>query len=393
MHDSPASHRLPDELIIAIFSYTETLDASDLYQLCLVSRRFLSTAQQSLYRDLVFDVTSLGRDHLPFYVEYCVEDWQLVRTLEKEPNLGRLVRSVVFSQVELEEVQDANRREGSGVKCRDFELVLKVLEIAPGIKEIEFSGTWYGLFDSISDMQDLEKLDVENANQHELVRMSETFPRLKHYKFHHLNNNRPRPLATFPCLEILEVKDSFVLPDEIRPLLVATSTTLRTLSLSLEILLDLDFSEFPFLQTLHIGHFYSEPQGHNLPDRFDRFFDSISKIPRLDTLSFDPEPFSSRYESLLFPNKRHWKDPWTAPIPSRPLLRGLKFLRFVNDVSLTRIVRILNDSWSANVEKIFVLPDFDESDDGYDMTLDGLRGILKPRKIELVFDESLIFCM
>ncbi|GAA5915875.1 uncharacterized protein JCM6883_000809 [Sporobolomyces salmoneus] len=186
--------------------------------------------------------------------------------------------------------------------------------------------------------------------------------------------------------------DYYAFAHSIRPLLTASCSTLRKLRLNIEVLLDLDYSQFPLLQTLQFGASEHEedfpgPLPSSTSSRFERFFDSLAKVPNLDTFEFESETFKSAYEEELFPDPHNYN---ALRQPKRPLLKGLRFIRFGEDISLNRVVRLVKQSWTANVEKISVPPADAEGDDEYDLIIAGLRGILARRRIELVFDSDLV---
>lgn len=384
---TPAAHRLPNELIIAIIQ-APSLTYLDLARLCLVSSQFLSTARQCLYQELEIETYLMDRSGVG-QVEYSHESWLLLNTLKENPNLAKEVRSIVLEQEDPEPIDAEDiRQNGSEFELPSPEVVREVFALVPQVREVTLIGEWPGQLELIGHLRQLESLSIDHVGRSELVKIAKSFPHLKSLEFFsgELLRNRKLPRSAFPKLERLEVPLPFFIPRPSSFLLPATRSTLRYINLHLEILLDLDYSQFPHLQTIHI--YYSDSgyvsyyllQPHSSPGRFDRFFQSLAKAPKLDTLSFGPEEFHFDYEELLFSSERK------GPILIRPVLERLKSIRFDEDVSLHRIAKILDAPWATNVRNIVVSPEYDWGD-GYESRLEELRRLSSRRQIELVFDD------
>ncbi|GAA5912588.1 uncharacterized protein JCM6883_005315 [Sporobolomyces salmoneus] len=387
MHNSLVSHRLPDELIIAIFS-DSSLNELDLCQLCLVSRRFLPTVRQELYGTIRIGCRSTPDPRNFQLMEYDAESWSLLRTLKANPNLAQEVGTIYFFADDITPVQESYT---GWCQIPAREVVARIISLASNAKHLQFAGPWFNnggaLMDTISHLRDLENLVCDAFHQEELARVAKSFPRLKHLELTKVVGNAI-PLPTFPSLELLEIYNSHSQSQQLYHLITATSSTLRCLALNLDILLDLDYSEFPRLHTLVLGP-VDRPRDDSLDSyrrlkvRFDAFFVSLAKAPKLDTLVFQPEPFSEDYDDLFLPSHRSCRDDPTA---GRPLLEGLETIKFETDVSLDRVVRIIQASWARNVKKM-VMPSTFVEGDGADIQADAMRGMLGPRDIELILEE------
>ncbi|GAA5917447.1 uncharacterized protein JCM6883_002947, partial [Sporobolomyces salmoneus] len=187
--------------------------------------------------------------------------------------------------------------------------------------------------------------------------------------------------------------ESTALPSELLPLLTATSATLRFLHLNIEVLLDLDYSQFPHLHTRRIGvnsHSSDEVELESDEEpilRFQRFFESLAKAPKLDTLVFDQHKLHGSYESQLWMSHHDWFN----EAPTRPpLLGGLQTIRFENRISLDRVAGILGAAWARNFRRVVVPEpffDYAGAELRAELQMDALRGLLGPRQIELVVQE------
>lgn len=90
-HGTPASHRLPDELIIEVLRQREICTSSDLARCCLVSRQFLSTAQRELYHQISMN-TFPARIDVPLHqLAPSFVSSLLLRTLAEHPQLAKEV--------------------------------------------------------------------------------------------------------------------------------------------------------------------------------------------------------------------------------------------------------------------------------------------------------------
>ncbi|GAA5917768.1 uncharacterized protein JCM6883_004837, partial [Sporobolomyces salmoneus] len=201
MHGTPASHRLPDELIVEIIKAMDDIPF-DLAQVCLVSRRFLSTARRQLHRHVEIGALDVYPDTMESPVELSLATSLLLKTFLENPDLAQNIRSIRFRQCWDELPGEFN------IDITARELVTKFVSIASEVKTLRFAEEWFvsgpEMLDASSGWKDLEGLTFDLMHVETPAKIAQTFPRLKHLQAFNAELNS-LPIPTFSSLETLDI--------------------------------------------------------------------------------------------------------------------------------------------------------------------------------------------
>jgi hypothetical protein len=345
--------RLPDELIAEIFR-NKTLSCRDLFHCSLVSRNFVDSVNRSLYQHILveLDSDSIGITHEDDNrntYDYTTSSWKLLRTLLDYPRLAKHVK-----ELELDFACDRERGRGkAGNETSMPQALSTFLRLGSNVRNVIFGERWrvsLEIITVIKEHKSVTGLSVIDMNEEEEQHCAELLPHLKRLSIGELITNRSGGIGGkvlgWSSLDWLELHDGVETITEF-PSLSASSSTLRTLLVPLNLALQLDYSQLPRLHELGLVDLASDHASGGRYDAATSFWRSLCKSPSLHTLAFDAfsEEFSFGYERALF---EYWAGP-RDPIPS------LRIIRFKGGPRLDRANSLLSGPLATTLHN-FVVP-------------------------------------
>ncbi|GAA5916358.1 F-box protein [Sporobolomyces salmoneus] len=357
------ARRLPDELIIDIFR-NRVLSRTDLSQCALVSRRFVEPVNEILYSHLDVVITrywhysDMNDDDA--LLEWSEKSWKLLRTLMDNSKLATYIESIHFAV-------EGKICHGGGMKSRTpgllttpFLAFATLVRLgARKLKEISFGSNWIPIgeelkvvaeFDTIKNL----RLDYNTLKPVDYEFLARQIPHLKELC---CDSIKVPDIASVHLtrLEVIEVRHlRWGLPWNFK-FLLANRSTLRILRVNLDFALEINYSLFPELIELELfepddvqGLFFTTDQKREeLQSRCQKFWESLSRSPRLSTLSLSSMYEDSDYGSALFTQT----NPSMRPIPT------LKTLRFNDEIYLDWTNLILSSTIASTIHTV-VLPEW-----------------------------------
>jgi hypothetical protein len=381
--------RLPDELIIDIFR-NRILSRGDLYNCCLVSRRFTKEVNECLYEEVAIILsaevggTETGQGMLRSTgsrTRYSVKSWRLIRTLVDKPELARHVRTVYFV------TWDRDDDEGEESRTVDTTETLAwstTLDLAMNLKSIDL-GRWFPSnldWNPIKLHQTLNRLELTLVSPEVLQFIAQHLPRIKHLTGM-LDADGSTPLLP----KGLESLNLYAFHNVLETSLVlANCSTLRSLEIPLEVGLDLDFSLFPNLDALHLGSATNSSSVSKTEARSSgrKLWDSLPKAPSLRTLSFDDCKYGGAYEEALFPSVKY---PPGGPSKAIPALRTI---RFRGNIILDRANILLTRPIATTLQRVLIPSTMLRESAGPLLTnrAEFVMAICKKKGIEVIFADA-----
>ena len=384
MNDTPSSCHLPDEIICEIFRDSCFL-LPDLFNLCLVSHRFLSTARRCLYSlipvNLVEGTTEIGPDGGEW--EYTVDTWKLLKSMKKNPEVAQAIEGILLHSKSGSWNKGKSDRP-SGKLADSGQALSAFLQHSPRVRKIVVKDEWEddGLYPIIAKRQpNLEYLSVHTISGNSFSLLPQQLPKLKSLRI--METVGPLPSESGGPFEYLEHFQLYseCLGFEPHSFLPSLPSSLRTLRLPLTAVIALDFSRYPSLDSLHIYAWWF-PSALNASPRnlLERFTSSLSKSPSLRSLSFECDSFGKECELYLF-SRDYMKKEQT------PVLQTLETIRIEEEIRLERLVNVLSWNLTQNVRRIVVSIGSNRDQYGADQ-INAVRGIGEGRGIELVYQND-----
>jgi hypothetical protein len=347
--------RLPDELIAEIFQ-DQTLSYRDLLHCSLVSSKFVETVNKCLYEqiqvDLNFDPIGIAHeDENRNTYDYTTSSWKLLKTLLDHPRLAKYVK-----ELEFDFAYDDERGPGkTGNETSMPQALSTFLRLGSNVRNVIFHDCWrvsHAITTIIQEHKSVTGLSVIDLNEEEEEYCAEFLPHLKRLSIGELVTNRTggsgRNVFGWSSLEWLELYDGVKTVTEF-PSFSASSSTLRTLLVPLDLAHQLDYAQFSVLHTLHLVNDTSEDSdnaGQNCYSSAKNFWKSLCKSPSLHTLIFDTYTggFAHGYEEALFVSPGVPE----SPIPS------LRIIRFKDDFRIQRALSLLSSPLASTLQSVIV---------------------------------------
>ncbi|GAA5994138.1 hypothetical protein JCM5350_000577 [Sporobolomyces pararoseus] len=372
---------LPNELIDQILRY-ECLEDDDLIQACLVSKSWLEPARKSLWSELWIDVIEQEEDSIdgnpyPRRANYRMRSvcWKLVAVLELQPELASFVKLIGFEAYGPPAVTSYSV---SGISTSIPDLISSLLRLCPSatsfsfghdewldreylssyephfdrLKEVEIedcSGSWW--FEFITKLPNLRSLSLAGR------------PRLPSWAIHSTVSGIQEIHLGASCdVQAFEI------------LSIGSRSSLRSLTVPLNLLAVVDLSQYPNLRRLGLNECGDAPSYNAIQWFLERLESS-----GLDTLHFSAEATQQLYKVS---NLR-------SHIPSscrRINLDGAWTL----DVVVSLIHRPEQDEAGVQIAQLGVPEPFVNGEAGgyMETAVVGLKAIVEYAGVELVWIDS-----
>jgi len=319
--------------------------------------------------------------------DYTTSSWKLLRTLLDHPRLAKHVK-----ELEFEFANDLERGPGKAGNETSIPHALSTfLRLGSNVRNVIFHDCWrvsHAIITIIQEHKSVTGLSVIDMNEEEEEYCAEFLPHLNRLSIGELVTNRTggsgRNVLGWSSLEWLELYDGVKTVTEF-PSFSASSSTLRTLLVPLDLAFQLDYAQFGVLHTLHLVNDTSESSdnaGHNCYSSAKNFWKSLCKSPSLRTLVFDTstEGYTHGYEEALF----------ISPGVPESLIPSLRIMRFKDNVGIQRALSLLSSPLASTLQS-FIVPSYLVHPDADPTSVNTVRAIglwCESRGIELVLADK-----
>ncbi|GAA6021292.1 hypothetical protein JCM11491_005793 [Sporobolomyces phaffii] len=364
--------RLPDELLLEVLR-DAALDRSDLAHCALLSRRYLDPVRELLYDKIDVDmVVFYDGNEVASEVDECQyarQGWAILRTLKENDHLAQMVRSISFELDQFLRSVTPEDRFSEKVDSTCSLTLSTFLRLAPNVTRVALSEGWHRNVNYVKVLArhpNVVELDVAEFGFDEIRLVQSELPHLKALRIADIFEGDVDP-GTEQCdvqlanLETLELKRYLGSLIEFPR---ANAANLRDLSIDVDVALDLDFSQFPKLERLHLDEGYLPANGtptdwNPLRIRVEKFWKSLAEAKALTTLSIAGPEWDPALERCFSRQLVHLEDRVAA-------IATLRTVRFPNgdlcvsgtpggDVVLDRANSILASPLTSHVRRV-VLP-------------------------------------
>ncbi|GAA5966698.1 hypothetical protein JCM3765_007602 [Sporobolomyces pararoseus] len=277
--------QLPDDLIAEILE-DSCLSTRDLYQLCLVSRKFRRFSQRALFEKIPVTTWWCSGGGGGMFEEWSISSWHLLCALEQNEGLRDLVQEVEYNtSLDYPEAgRGLYKSDGkSGERSSQHFALMDFLDLLPNVKRVNVKHHRSKMV--VTQYPRLEQLTLSSPERL-LENVPSDLPNLKGLRVRLLHDMPPLQPGQLTTLKKLDVHGRIAEPENLA-LLSLLSPALRILRISLAPLPSVDFAQLPLLDTLHM---YNDPWGWAKSESFDTataFFGHLAKDPSLTTLSLE----------------------------------------------------------------------------------------------------------
>jgi hypothetical protein len=294
------------------------------------------------------DPSETDEDHVAY--DYTVATWKLLTTLLQHERLAKYVKELEF------DISFRNQRgeERSGLEATKPRALSTFLRLGSNIFGVCFHEAWgvnCTTFNILKNYKNVIGLRVDRIDEEEEEFCAQHLSHLKRFSVYELtlgrNSRNQTSDASWKSLVYLDLWEGVKTITELQSF-SANFSTIRTLGISLQLALDLDYSQFPLLQELTLKNDAS------LEDRADQsdgrmkvreFWRSLCTSPSLRTLGLGYAKFTPRYEEALF---RSSSGGPPGPIPT------LRSIRFHGGVRIDRAYSLLSGPLAATLRHVYV---------------------------------------
>ncbi|GAA5882336.1 hypothetical protein JCM16303_004077 [Sporobolomyces ruberrimus] len=294
-------------------------------------------------------------DRVQFEPAYSRPTWQLLRSLLERPSLGELVKELDFFSCEVfsEGCTDGYH---TAVATTPNLAVSTFLRLTPNARKVRLHSTSARLTEvlpTLSRYRNIKSLSIGELREEEFDHVAGSLGHLRHLEAPCFGVTTPfgrsRKYPTgFETLSFRYGDGRLSLP-----FLVANSSSLRSLTLSVTASLDIAYSDFPQLSSLTLcagsGRLDPGVQQREINSSHRKFWESLCKSPSLVTLSLESHMSSlspNDHFTSIFCGSTLW------PEKSIPTLRTI---RFREDAALDRIRFLLLSPLAKTLHRI-ILP-------------------------------------
>jgi len=351
-NDKISYQRLPDELIAEVFR-NETLSCRDLFHCSLVSSKFVETVNRCLYEQILVEmddrsVNEWEGDEDLILSNYTVTSWKLLRTLVEQKHLAGYVREVQFDYTSRKKPGEAQ----SGLPATQPQVLHTFLLLGSNIRSVIFKHNWgltFGLIRILKYHKGVIGLAVVFMSPEEEEYCAKHLPHLKRLQVEDLLYPPEGRNVEFKSLEKLNLFMGVKAVTDF-PSFSTSCSTFRSLDISLQLALQLDYSQFPALHSLTLGDGYGFNDQMTTSDsrsKARKFWKTLCRSPSLRILGFKDDEFKPNFEKALFQESSDIRG-LIKPIPT------LRSIRFEEEVPVERAYTLLTGPLSTTLRSVVV---------------------------------------